>query len=489
MRKRRTIATAALALAFVMIGATALAATVDIDTVKGEVFANGNDITIQAGTGGTGTFISTTAAVFIDGDENTDVTGYTIYGGSKNASITDDTSITMTGGSVGTIYGGGLNGDTGETNITISGGKVGTVYGGGHAAGSSKNAHTGERNITIKGGSITGDVYAGGHAVSGFNDAAPNADNSTSENITISGGNITGNIYLAGHADAPSTNPYSSGANANVSGNANITIVGNAINEDKIISPGKIAGHAAQANFSGHRHVKHEEAPKPQTITTTFKYGYYDTENVFHQVGDNDVKVSTLIPDGSETVNSSRGETECYNAAVGERTVKYGDTNEEIIIILNLRNYPFDIKYVYYEGDNEVTGTVIQTDKLEGNVTCQGTLTTSAFGLANNEYEVVGALPDPYVVTHKVDLVKTFYIKVAKKQTGGGDTGGETGDDNPGGGDTGGETPIPLGPGAVPNQRIPLGAPRTGAGLAFYGLISLLGFAGAAVLCKAKKAR
>lgn len=36
MRKRRTIATAALALAFVMIGATALAATVDIDTVKGK---------------------------------------------------------------------------------------------------------------------------------------------------------------------------------------------------------------------------------------------------------------------------------------------------------------------------------------------------------------------------------------------------------------------------------------------------------------------
>ena len=451
MRAKRLSANLAAALAFIMLAATALAA-VDIDDTTKEVFANGHAITIEAS--GTNTVVKSEEADAGLASEGRVINGgYTIYGGSNNKSIEDDTSI------------------------TIEGGTVGTIYGGGHAAGSGKSAQTGERNITIEGGSITGDVFGGGHAVAKSGEAAPNADLTSPENITISGGSINGNIYLAGYAQTFGD----AGASANVNANANITIVDKVIGEKKIISKGKVDNpNRAVAYYQGYVTIKHEEAPKPQTITTTFKYGNYDTNNVFHQVGAEDKHESTLKHGESDTVTSSRTQTECYEAAGGSRTVKYDDKDDVIYIILKLREYPFEITYVYYEGDD--TSNAIQTDVSTGNVTCSGTLTTNAFGLKNDEYEVVGTVPDPYEVTHKGELVKTFYIKVAKKQTGGGDTPG--GGDNPGGdnpgGETGGETQIPLGPGTAPtNQRIPLGAPRTGGSVALYGFAAILGLAGA----------
>ncbi len=80
-------------------------------------------------------------------DNQADLSSWSVYGGFFNENLNGDTLITMTGGIVKTIFGGGnFSGSTitGNTNINISGGNVTNVYGGGNNA-----SVTGEKNVTV----------------------------------------------------------------------------------------------------------------------------------------------------------------------------------------------------------------------------------------------------------------------------------------------------------------------------------------------------
>lgn len=154
-------------------------------------------------------------------------------------------SITMEGGTVGYLYGGGYRGAIGYSgdlryggsekpidsiSISITGGKVlGDVFGGGRG-GVDKVLHSGtvgglgdeggigsqaiddstgfawtcadEISISITGGSIGGSVYGGGESVFGVSGKTANEDVAkvVADNITIdvSGGSVSGSVFGAG---------------------------------------------------------------------------------------------------------------------------------------------------------------------------------------------------------------------------------------------------------------------------------------------------
>ncbi len=153
------------------------------------VYANGTPITIEAGSS------SSTASVwYMNGSTKTyvaeNVSDAVIYGGCDGESLDSDTNITMTGGSVYAIYGGGYNTDCSKgyvnnVNIIISGGTV--SYG---VYASNSNRVKGNVNITVTGGNIS-TVYGctlTSQANAGDNQEYCRVDGSAS--VTITGGTV-----------------------------------------------------------------------------------------------------------------------------------------------------------------------------------------------------------------------------------------------------------------------------------------------------------
>ena len=155
-----------------------------------------------------------------------------VYGGGNLADYIGDPIVTMSGGKVNNVYGGGLGASaviTGNTSVTISGGTVtNDVYGGGDAADVTKAS-----TVSITGGTVTRDVYGGG-ALANTNtenwDGTKNegagdwADGKTAaSNITtvsLTGGTV-GSAYGGGLGDAEHP--------AYVYGNVDVTLNGSKV--------------------------------------------------------------------------------------------------------------------------------------------------------------------------------------------------------------------------------------------------------------------
>jgi len=127
----------------------------------------------------TGSTASTTAVYKTDGvtidvaggDWGSANGGRGIFGGAFASLVTAqvaDVEITVSGGKVGNVYGGGwaqkqgVSQVAGDVDIVITGGTVGNVHGGGCHSTSGGSTSVGGVNITISGGDITGDVFARG---------------------------------------------------------------------------------------------------------------------------------------------------------------------------------------------------------------------------------------------------------------------------------------------------------------------------------------
>ncbi len=179
MKKRLLSFFLCLCMALTLLPAGALAAGVPSGvTVNNKwIFANGNPITLKAGTSADKTLLyldsDLTTPVELtgpDGDatDGYDLSGYKIYGGCYNtysdsssvtAATVASTSITMEGGNVGSIRGGGYGTGTtgaaptsivsGTATVSISGGTAGSLYGGGDCG-----ATTGATCVTISGGTV-----------------------------------------------------------------------------------------------------------------------------------------------------------------------------------------------------------------------------------------------------------------------------------------------------------------------------------------------
>ena len=140
----------------------------------------------------------------------------------------ESTNVAISGGEWGLVHGGrgifggafagdntaaGDNGvwaQVGDVNLTVSGGTMGNVYGGGWAQKSAKS-EVGNVNIAVTGGTIANVFGGGSHSTSGGTTTAENVT------ITVSGGAVSGNIYARGQLEDDS-----------VTGTANVIFTGNA---------------------------------------------------------------------------------------------------------------------------------------------------------------------------------------------------------------------------------------------------------------------
>ena len=176
---------------------------VPLDIMDNRIFANGNAITISDGT------IKDTSKITYGNDiifvDNFDLSIFTIFGGSKDNTSVNSSSITMNGGTVAYIYGGGYGTSADKSasvvtaSIEITGGNIlATVFGGGLGY-----ATVNETTITISDAAIGRDVVAGGSnnnvttPVNKVLKATVNISDGTMGNPTIRGGVYGGGQSLA----------------------------------------------------------------------------------------------------------------------------------------------------------------------------------------------------------------------------------------------------------------------------------------------------
>lgn len=127
-----------------------------------------------------------------------------VYGGGEQGSVTGNTNVVVSGGTMHNVYGAGLGTEytdntwppaaananiTGTTTVSVSGGTIANVYGGGEngsvAFNSSATSSTGKSTVNVSGGNISENVFGGG-------------ENGTTQGPTIvnvSGGTIRGNVF------------------------------------------------------------------------------------------------------------------------------------------------------------------------------------------------------------------------------------------------------------------------------------------------------
>lgn len=210
-----------------------------------DVYGGGNEADGKAGT------LSIGCGAVVSGN---------IYGGAKNAAISNDITLNITGGNLNNIFGGNNQGGNISGTITVNIEKaddcstwhIGTVYGGGNvAAYSTPNGKSNYPQVNIKKGAISGSVYGGG--------LGETARVTGNPQVTVTGGAITGNIYGGGEAAPVTGNPVltlsgnntsaadiyggGKGTTAVVTGNSSVTVSGGTYSN--------VFGGGEAANLSG----------------------------------------------------------------------------------------------------------------------------------------------------------------------------------------------------------------------------------------------
>ena len=153
-------------------------------TVTGGNSIRGPKACLFAGGYATG---STAAKVYTAGSVTVDISGGNwgsacggrgIFGGVFASQVTAeaaDVAITISGGTMGNVYGGGWaqKGGTskvGNVNITVAGGTIANIFGGGSTSTTQESGNgstfAGDVTITVSGGDVTGDIFVRGQGIS-----------------------------------------------------------------------------------------------------------------------------------------------------------------------------------------------------------------------------------------------------------------------------------------------------------------------------------
>lgn len=169
-------------------------------TITGNLYGGSN-------TSGT---VNGLATVNVSGGTVTNVFGGG-YGSSTNMAA--GTKVTVSGGIVGTkdtsndtytygnVYGGGEEGTvTGNTDVTFSGGTVNDIYGAGKGnTNPVQRANiTGSTTVAVSGGTVNGSVYGGGQNGTVAYTAAGSNNTNYKSTVGVSGGEVKGNVYGGG---------------------------------------------------------------------------------------------------------------------------------------------------------------------------------------------------------------------------------------------------------------------------------------------------
>ena len=331
------------------------------------IYANGTPITIEAGTDeGTSKikYSDGTNDVYLDldptaGVEQTqmDLSKYWIYGSAKDTAVSG-TNVTMTGGTVAYVFGGGgFSSSTvnGSTNVEISGGTVANVYGGGSGSGSiGKNT-----NVTISGGTVA-NVYGGGSGSVGKN-----------TNVTISGtATITGAVLGGG------------GSGSTVTGDTNVIISHTATIAEDCTVDGEGLG---TVNGDKNGYVAH--------VTSDINIDSFDNllykPNATNWVS----KGSAVIPEG-QTLTVGSGDTLTLNGTLTAAT-----DNSQLVVNDGgtLKTTVFTADDLQSISDQVFTGSAITPEITINNPTSLGqvfTVDTSAYTSKYQKQGVDGTWED-----------------------------------------------------------------------------------------------
>ncbi len=164
--------------AFALFVPSVLAAEPNYDESVKAFFANGTPVTVEARTDG-----QDGALIKWDGGEKAVPADTSVFGGSHESDEKlATTSVTVNGGTLNNVFGGGLHkSSVGTSTVIINGGKFkGFIQGGGAASysgstchkpwyeGAKENATTvvDNANVIINGGEIEKDVFGGGEGIS-----------------------------------------------------------------------------------------------------------------------------------------------------------------------------------------------------------------------------------------------------------------------------------------------------------------------------------
>ena len=225
--------------------AFALANPFTLDGTK--IYANGEPIEIQSG----GIYYQGTLVYASN-------SSYEIYGGSKDDDVAS-TSVTMKGGTVQGIFGGGENGKvTGDTSVVISGGTVRhSVMGGGAYATATVG---GNASVTISGGTFGAMVNTTAICGGGYYGAVEG-----DTTVTIQGGTFYADIFGGGDME-----------DAVVGGSSKVVINGGSFNTDSnglVICGG---GRYAPVNGNSSVEYNYSAAFTNSGVKTRYNYGLFD---------------------------------------------------------------------------------------------------------------------------------------------------------------------------------------------------------------------
>ena len=132
--------------------------------VQGNVYGGGNEASVASSStitdikGNTYVTIQKAATTTTLTTVNTSVAG-DVYGGGNLANVSGSTTMDVTGGTVThDVYGGGALANTGGSNVTLNGGQVNDIYGGGLGDDNHPAAVNGDVLVTVTSGTVR-DVY------------------------------------------------------------------------------------------------------------------------------------------------------------------------------------------------------------------------------------------------------------------------------------------------------------------------------------------
>ena len=321
--------------------------TYDGETVNGNyntVYGNGHSFIINGGDinnvygSSSDKASATNNKVYITDCKNISVIVGGASSGASDVDSADSNAVYISGGSVGSVYGGeSESGEAHHNTVNISGNAevTNTIYGGYSQSGSAD-----ENTVTISGGSISGDVYGGQSNNGTVNNNIVNisagtigasdshalvyggySNKGTANNniVNISGGTVIGNIcggYVYDHGTANENNIIISGSaditNANLFGYGGYgtNATGNILIIDGWSGSTQLVNSFNDINFNN---VKWQNGETVLTITAGYTDDLTNTKiNLNSIAGGSNIKVGesmTLIDSNIDLTNEVIGET------------------------------------------------------------------------------------------------------------------------------------------------------------------------------------
>ena len=201
----------------------------------------------------------------------------TVYGGNNQGGMTQTTNVTINGGGVQDVYGGGNQAISNVTNVNINGEVQKRVFGGGNQAGVNTNT-----NVTLSGGNVADNVYGGGNEGTVTGNTYVRVKNSTLNNSLYAGGN---------------------GVSAIVYGNTNLIMEGNNNVTNNVFGGGNQAATGTESNNNSKSTVNIVGATVGKNVyggaNTSVVYGTTQTNIGYDAVNDTSLEIGDIEISGT----------------------------------------------------------------------------------------------------------------------------------------------------------------------------------------------